>query len=238
MAITEARKLDLGKAYGDQSGCLLGDSWLRASKDDLLGNTRMYSTDIDFMLNTPAWCPPSVTPTVTTGVLITTTGEVGASIYVDGLYKGKTETTIAMEPGNYLAKLTRSGYDSLEVPLIVVSGQIFKPIVTMTSTSSTPTTGTPIIVYTGNKTEPPYGVQIGKENWFGYEHRNEGDANWRGYLGVKITDSAGHVFTYEGNPAYATIVKPGETKMLWASCTVTGLVKGQMTIVMLRTTLS
>ena len=59
--------------------------------------------------------------------------------------------------------------------------------------------GTSRIELTGNH-KIPTTIQLGKTNWFGFEHRNTGTATWRGYIGVKLWTPAGTSTGTKGTP--------------------------------------
>lgn len=81
--------------------------------------------------------------------------------------------------------------------------------------------GTPVatVVWTGNVSVPST-ITPGKSYWFGMELKNTGNADWVGYLGVKIITNDQEVFVYQGDKQYAQQVKAGETKMIWCKATI------------------
>jgi hypothetical protein len=84
---------------------------------------------------------------------------------------------------------------------------------------STPTTPTTNGVLERTETKPTYPTAwvIGRSEWCGSEFKNTGNSDWKGYVGVKITDSGNVVFNWPGDPAYTYTIKPGVVKVLWAN---------------------
>ena len=61
----------------------------------------------------------------------------------------------------------------------------------------------------------------GSETWFGYNVKNIGSKDWRGWLGVILTDNdSKKTHQYMGDPAKYSTIAPGETKTLYAKFVV------------------
>ena len=82
----------------------------------------------------------------TTGSIAITTTPTGASVYLDGVYKGITPVTLhSVSAGTYTVKLTLSGYEDYEESVRVYAGQTASITTTM---QSIPTTGSIAITTT------------------------------------------------------------------------------------------
>jgi hypothetical protein len=162
MVITATRKAALITEFGDSSGCITSDSWLKAVVEDLDGKFSLYTDDFDFLTKNIGYC--SSTP-------------------------GATGTPGTTTPG---------------------AGVLQK------------TTTPPIY---------PASWKIGKTEWCGQEFTNIGTGSWKGYLGVKITDSKGAVWEYPGDPTYTYVVATGVTRTLWAHVpTPAGMAEGTASV--------
>lgn len=71
----------------------------------------------------------------------------------------------------------------------------------------------PIMVRT-KKTKVPKKIQLGRDNWFGYEYTNFGKDTWRGVQGIELEDESGTVYTYNGDPDYTYTFTKNETKLM------------------------
>ena len=91
----------------------------------------------------------------------------------------------------------------------------------------TTTTGTGVLQKTSTPPIYPASWKLGATEWCGQEFTNVGTASWKGYLGVKITDSKGVVWEYNGDPTYTYVVAAGVTRTLWAHVpTPVGMAEG------------
>jgi hypothetical protein len=230
MVIYDSRKKELEEAFGDKNKCLTSDSWLDATLQDLLGAFRLYTEDIDFMYNNVGACYTEEAKTTKQGVVIYADG-IRANVVIDGVTKGTTDRIIDLEPGPYTASLEKTGYVTQEIAFIVTSGKYAEKYATMVATPGeeteipveTPTSG-PILQLTGNYSFPDP-LEVGNNNWFGFEFKNVGDEKWYGMVGIHLTskDGSGNTisdFTFQGDATKKQTVQAGETKKLWVYCVV------------------
>ena len=240
MVIYESRKKELANALGE-SGCVKTDSWMKGIVNDINGELRLYPDDMKFLREEAgSYCLPSeeeVEEEEKSGVMISTTGVLKANVVLNAVIIGKTDTTIEMEPGEYIVTLVASGYDPLDVSFIVYDGRVTAKSATMKKTvieegdEDIDETGEVEIAQpTGAVIRPTMNVkgttlsEISKgDNAFGFEFTNVGDTTWWGRVGVRIYDKNDAVlFETRGSEARQNI-KKGETKYLWAYVTIADL---------------
>jgi hypothetical protein len=215
-----SRQLDLLDNFA-ASGCIVDMTWQNAMVAELEGTTRLNSDDMRFLRDNIGKCKKPTTSR--TGFFINA-GGLYASVYLEQNYIGKTDGTIEAPAGLYMLAVKKLGYKTMDVPMEVKQDQVTNVIILLEVDTSTPTGPTgggvgAIIEWTGNR-KFPSPVQLGKENWFGVEFKNVGDATWVGYLGVKLTAADGKFWTYEGDPTKATTVTVGQTKYVYCKVTV------------------
>jgi hypothetical protein len=252
MTISETRKVILAQKFAGAGGCLDGLSWIQATFADLELGEVLYPEDMAFMKNTPGWCPTGQTSIPgTTGFMIDTSG-IGGDTYINGNYIGTTDAVLDYPAGEYLVTIKKPNYIDQSLPVTIIDGQYTRLAVSMvqapTPSTGTSTTSKGAIVTTTNSTPkgaaaPGTKIKLGASNWFGYEHKNTGDATWHGYIGVKLVDEQGVTFTCPGDPTYTSSLAAGEVKYLWVNCTVpaTGSnapINGAITVSLIRTTVS
>lgn len=220
-----SRESDLVATFG-ANGCITETTWEAAMVAELEGTTKLTSTDMRFLRDNIGKCTTSARKR--TGFEINA-GDQYAYIYKDDgtTYLGKTDTTVEIEPGLYILIVKKAGYDTMEVPMTVIDGQISSATITLTKTKTAEETeiesganigGTAQLAWTG-KRKFPSEIKLGEQNWFGIEVTNSGTKTWVGYLGVRLTSELTS-WTYSGDATKATTVKPGETKYIWCLPTV------------------
>jgi hypothetical protein len=246
LAIAETRKSSLASQFGENK-CVTDESWMAATLAELTQGFYTLPEDIDFLYNTPGYCSSGEEPTGT-GIIIDT-GGLNANVYINGNLMGKTDDKIDIKAGTYSATLKKTGYNDTTVTVTSIDGVYTTSKATMTVKSqetgnidvidtTTNTTGA-ILKLTGGlkgNIAPGSKIQLGITNWFGVEHVNQGTGNWRGYIGVRLSDEGGNKFAYGGDPTYVSKIAPGETKYLWAKTVVpTNINIGKITVTLLRT---
>lgn len=240
MVIYESRKKELANALGE-NGCVKTDTWMKGIVSDINGELRLYPDDMKFLRSDAgSYCVPGEDETEEeekSGVMISTTGVLKADVTLNGVIIGKTDTTIEMEPGEYIVTLIASGYDALDVSFMVYKNKITAKSATMKKTvveedeEETEETGEVEIAQpVGAVIRPTMNVkgttlsEISKgDNAFGFEFTNVGDTTWWGRVGVRIYGTNDTIlFETYGSEARQNI-KKGETKYLWAYVTINEL---------------
>jgi len=97
----------------------------------------------------PASTTPSAVPAENSGEVVVYSSPLGASILIDGIYRGTTPANLTGIPqGNHIIRLTQSGYYDYEGTLYVVPGQTshaFGTLPPLNQVSAAPT-AIPIII--------------------------------------------------------------------------------------------
>lgn len=233
MAIYESRKKELAAMYGT-NGCITMDSWLKATFSDANGGELLYTDDLAFMYRDGTdYCVPEETETPTKLIVREYNG-IRADIMMNGEVIGKTNTFLEIEPGDYEMVVSADGYVTQNIAVIVTKGKTneYKYVTlvkTTTPEDETEETDTEyeteqplgaILSVTGN-TKMPTTIMEGEYNWFGWEVKNTGDADWKGVVGVKLVGNDETEFKWAGDTTKKQTVKSGETKYLWAYTKVT-----------------
>jgi len=229
MVLYDSRKKSLAEAFGDEKGCLKEDSWLTATFQDLKGQFKLYSDDMDFLYNNTEYCVPPEKETPTQ-VIIRERNGVSADIIVNNETIGKTNKYLTLEPGNYEGTVYANGYISQDIAFTVEDGKTKEYNITLVKkeTTETPTeyeTPTPVgakLILTMNTKGGAANlsdIKPGENVWFGWEFKNTGDADWKGKVGVRLYDSAKgeDIFVDDAiETGKVQTIKAGETKYLWA----------------------
>jgi hypothetical protein len=235
MVIYESRKKELAEVFG-QDGCVVEKSWMTATFQDLNGEIKLYTDDVDFLYKDRTYCTTPESE-VKTKVVINENNGVSADVAVNGNVIGKTNTFIEIVPGDYIATISLSGYVSKNVPFTTTLGETRYAYITLTKSTTDTIPDTPPDEYetptqTGAVIRPtmnmklPKPVIAGAYQWFGWEFSNVGDSIWKGIVGVKIVDSTGKEFKWLGDSTKKQTLTPDEApKYVWAYCLVDAGIK-------------
>jgi hypothetical protein len=234
MVLYDSRKKSLAEAFGNDQGCIVESSWMKATFQDLNDQFKVYSDDMQFLYTNREYCAEVIENTPTLLVVRERNG-VSADIIVNNESIGKTNTYITATPGNYTGTVYKDGYVSQELAFTIEDGKTKEYNITLIkkTTTSTPVeydSTTPVgavLVPTMNMkggAAALSSIRPGEYVWFGWEFKNTGDAKWTGKVGVRLYDAANAttIFQDDGVETGKTqSVNAGETKYLWAYVLVT-----------------
>ena len=227
MPIYDSRKKVLADAVG-KDGCIVESSCLAATLQNLTGELVLYPDDIEFLYKDRGCYNATTTPT---GVVISANG-LEADVMKDGIKIGTTDSVmIPLTVGSYVVSIEKEGYTSQALSFVVYADQITSKSITLVKKSSDTGDETEIptdekkgaILQQTNNTKMPNPIVTGVPSWFGWEFKSIGDVAWKGMIGVRLKDTEGNIlFEWGGDKTKIQTIGIGETKYLWAYCTVTG----------------
>jgi hypothetical protein len=148
-----------------------------------------------------------------------------ASVAVNGSIIGTTDTPITIEPGTYSATISKNGYATQEnVSFTIKENQNLEFTVLLDKNTIQPdeyetTPGMGALLTKTGLVIKPYQKNINGINTtiFGWEFKNVGDEDWKGKVGVKLTDSNGlETFRWEGDATKQQTILSGQLKYLYA----------------------
>lgn len=247
MVIYDSRKKTLAETYGT-SGCIDTESWFKASFNDLQGNMLLYSDDMRWLYRDGVGYCVEEEEETPTKLIVREYNGISADVINGDEVIGKTNKFIEIAPGDYELEITKTGYEPQTISVVVNAGKTteYKYVKLIKieeeqepnpenppSEYETPGTLGPVLVLTGN-VKLPDRVTAGVSQWFGWEFKNTGDADWRGVVGLRLVGTDGE-FRWEGDSTKKQTIAAGETKYVWAYTKVDNVPTGTLSTYALMT---